>query len=105
MNLRTVSDQTDLFRVPSMALHDMIIVSPEMPILKQHPLHAIIVLVDLAKQFDPWQIVFVDHLVRLQVQQPVAGAMRFGQVRLLCMDRSVGKRVNIPLRFNDLDLI
>jgi hypothetical protein len=101
MYLFTVTDNTDLIRIPGMGSNIMIVVAPEMLVIEEQAFYRMIRQQLFAASPDDGQISLVYHFVALQVEEPVAFAGFLGDIGLVRMFHSPGIFVKIPDGMND----
>ncbi len=96
VDLRDVPDHAHFLLVPALAVEYMIVVAPEVMIVKEHCLDRWVVVPALAGSANFGRIVLVQDLITLEVQEPVAGAMGLGHVGLLGVYGPVRELIQIP---------
>ena len=99
----TVAHNADLERVPFVAVLIMIVIAPEVPEGEQQPFHSRIVKKRFAPRADRGQVLLVHHLVGLDVETPVARALRKGDVGLLAVNAALEGIAVGPFGVDDFD--
>ena len=105
MDLGPVPDDPDLLLVPAVAVVGVVVVAPEVQVVEEHSLDALVVEPALAGRADDLEILLVQHLVALEVDQPVAGAALLREVGLVGVLGPARVSLEIPDRVEGHDLV
>ncbi len=105
MNLRIVPDNANFVRVPAVRAVVMVVVPPEVAIPEKQPLHLAIIQQFGAAAADFGKVLLVQHFIRLQIQEPIAGTGILGDIGLMGVLRPVRITFQIPPGIDDADFI